>query len=56
MEQVAINQDNATFILQVLIDELKKERNSREKALAITKLEEARFWLIQHVEPVKESD
>lgn len=34
--------------LQVLIDELRKSeeiKNSREKSLTITKLEEAMFWL-----------
>jgi hypothetical protein len=50
--QVELTEDNYTFILKVIIDDLKKSRNSREKALAITKLEEARFWLIQHVEPL----
>jgi hypothetical protein len=44
-QQVEINGENATFIITRLLEELRKERNSREKALAITKLQEALFWL-----------
>lgn len=34
--------------VDAMIGNLRKQRTSREIALAITKLQEAKFWLIEH--------
>lgn len=43
--------------LEIFIEELKKTdevKNSREKSLTITKLEEAMFWLTQAIDKQNE--